>query len=186
MNQSQRMNFSSYDVAILRFVHHHRLAGFDTWLYWFSYINTFVSISILLALFLLSFRNKLRLAVFLKALAVFIMSALIVWLVKSAWFRQRPFITYSDIQKLSEAGSSSFPSGHTTEAFAMAWAITMLSGKWWITVSVYCLAIFIAYSRMALGVHYPSDVLGGIILGTMIGFLTLKLAARITWQTKKT
>jgi undecaprenyl-diphosphatase len=57
------------------------------------------------------------------------------------------------------------------EAFAMAVALSILFTKRWITFTAFAWAILIGYSRMALGVHYPSDVIAGMIAGTLIGWL---------------
>ena len=91
--------------------------------------------------------------------------------VKAVIDRDRPFTTYSHIEKLSSGGDSSFPSGHTVEAFAMAAALFTLFFRRKITVPIYIWAILVAYSRMALGVHYPSDVLAGIFIGSLLGWV---------------
>ena len=85
--------------------------------------------------------------------------------------RDRPFNTYPYIEKLSSGGDSSFPSGHTMEAFAVAAAFLLLFSKTKIIVPVYFWAFLVAYTRMALGVHYPTDVLAGMVIGTFIGWV---------------
>jgi len=58
----------------------------------------------------------------------------------------------------------SFPSGHTTNAFAAAWVMfSRLPKKYGVPALI--LAVLIAFSRMYVGVHYPTDVLGGVIVG---------------------
>jgi undecaprenyl-diphosphatase len=99
--------------------------------------------------------------------------------------RDRPFITYPDIIKLSEAGSSSFPSGHTIEAFAIAFAVFYLFKERMFVIIIFSWAILVAYTRMALGVHYPLDVLAGIFIGTSTSFITLKVYERLEWKIKK-
>lgn len=110
---------------------------------------------------------------------VLILVAIVSQGLKALIYRERPFITHPFIEKLSEAGSSSFPSGHTLEAFAIAAAISLLISKKKIVIPVYIWAILVAYSRMALGVHYPSDVLAGIIIGTFIGWVVPWIFQRI-------
>jgi membrane-associated phospholipid phosphatase len=95
---------------------------------------------------------------------------------KYAVNRTRPYTQYpNDITQRTETGPYSFPSGHTTAAFSTATALTLSTKKWWIGVPAFSYAGFVAYSRMRLGVHYPSDVLGGIFIGVGTGLLTWQL-----------
>ncbi|MEQ1900770.1 MAG: phosphatase PAP2 family protein [Devosia sp.] len=59
----------------------------------------------------------------------------------------------------------SFPSGHATTAFALATVLSFLSPRW--RVPVFMVAALVGVSRVVLGMHYPSDVLGGAALGTL-------------------
>ena len=79
--------------------------------------------------------------------------------------RERPFITYSDIEKKSDTGGPAFPSGHTSSAFAVATSLSLTYPKWYVIVPSYTWAGTVGYSRMHLGVHYPSDVLVGALVG---------------------
>ena len=102
---------------------------------------------------------------------------------KIAFKRPRPFTTYPDIiTKKSDAGSYSFPSGHTTAAFATATSLTLAFPKWYVAVPAYTYAAAVAYSRMYLGVHYPSDLLGGIIIGVGSSVLVFQVQK---WMDKK-
>ena len=85
---------------------------------------------------------------------------------KYSFNRKRPFITYPDlITKKSEAGTPSFPSGHTSQAFAAATSLSLMYPKWYVIAPSFLWAIAVGYSRMELGVHYPSDILVGAIVG---------------------
>ncbi len=95
---------------------------------------------------------------------------------KLAVKRDRPFVTYpNDIVQRTHVGPLSFPSGHTTAAFATATALTLSTKKWQIAVPSYAYAGFVAYSRMRLGVHYPTDLLGGMVIGIGSGLLTWQI-----------
>ena len=97
---------------------------------------------------------------------------------KEAIKRPRPFTTYPDDIVLRQRTSGfSFPSGHTSCAFATATALTLSTKKWYVAVPAFTYAGFVGYSRMRLGAHYGSDVLAGIIIG--VG------SSLLTWQCDK-
>ena len=64
-------------------------------------------------------------------------------------------------------GSHSFPSGHATGSFAFAAFIALRAPRW--AAPAFAFAALVAWSRCVLGVHYPSDVLAGALLGGLIG-----------------
>jgi membrane-associated phospholipid phosphatase len=97
---------------------------------------------------------------------------------KEAVKRPRPFTTYPDDIVLRQKTSGfSFPSGHTSCAFATATALTLSTKKWYVAVPAFTYAGFVGYSRMRLGAHYGSDVLVGVIIG--VG------SSLLTWQCDK-
>lgn len=104
---------------------------------------------------------------------------------KYAVDRQRPFIKYPDITKKSVAGSPSFPSGHTTSAFSVATSLSLAYPKWYVIAPSFAWAGTVGFSRMDLGVHYPSDVLAGAIIGSGTAWLTWyinKKLSRKPWE----
>jgi len=95
---------------------------------------------------------------------------------KFAINRTRPYNKYpNDIIKRDNAGPYSFPSGHTTAAFATATAVSLSYNQWYITIPSFAYAGFVGYSRMRLGMHYGTDVFGGIIIGVGSGLITWKI-----------
>lgn len=64
----------------------------------------------------------------------------------------------------------SFPSGHTAASFASVTALWLAGKKRW-AMAALPLAVLIAFSRMYLCVHFPTDILGGAVLGTACGWL---------------
>lgn len=96
------------------------------------------------------------------------------YIIKSSVNRERPFETYPDIVKKSDGGSPSFPSGHTSSVFATATSLSLNYPKWYVIAPSYLWAGAVGYSRMQLGVHYPSDVLAGALLGAGSAWLTYK------------
>lgn len=101
--------------------------------------------------------------------------------------RQRPFKADESIVKLSVGGSPSFPSGHTSNAFALATSFTVAYPKWYVALPSYSWAEIVGYSRMHTGVHYPSDVLFGALLGTSSAYLSQFLNQQLfkTYQKPK-
>lgn len=100
--------------------------------------------------------------------------------------RERPFITYPDIiYQKTEVGSYSFPSGHTNFAFATATSLTLAFPRWYVIVPAYSYAAAVGYSRMYLGVHYPSDVLAGALIGSGSALLTWKAQQWLNKKRKK-
>ena len=95
-----------------------------------------------------------------------VVSSIITTGLKYSIKRDRPFVTYPDIVKLSPAGSPSFPSGHTSMAFSTATSLSLAVPKWYVIVTAHLWAGAVGYSRMHLGVHYPSDVFFGALIGS--------------------
>ena len=95
---------------------------------------------------------------------------------KYAINRPRPYVQYpDDIVKRTDAGKYSFPSGHTSTAFATATALTLSTKKWYVAIPSYAYACAVGYSRMRLGVHFPSDVLGGMVIGIGSSLLVFQI-----------
>jgi membrane-associated phospholipid phosphatase len=112
----------------------------------------------------------------------FIVSSVLTQGLKRIIKRDRPFITYTDIVKRSDGGGYSFPSGHTTAAFTTATSLSLLFPKWYVIVPSYLYASSVGYGRMYQGVHYPTDVLAGAVVGAGSAWLAYKAQK---WMEKK-
>ncbi len=75
------------------------------------------------------------------------------------------------------AGKFGFVSSHATNSFALAvFSSLLLKSKFkWITITMLLWAILVSYSRVYVGVHYPADIVGGAILGTVVAFFVFRL-----------
>ncbi|MGG9960266.1 phosphatase PAP2 family protein [Ferruginibacter sp. SUN106] len=106
----------------------------------------------------------------------FILSSVITQATKRIVNRQRPFEKYSFIiQRDDESGGLSFPSGHTSAAFCTATSIALRYRKWYYVAPAYVFATSVGWARMYQGVHYPSDVLAGAVVGAGSAWLGWKL-----------
>lgn len=115
----------------------------------------------------------------IAVLLALVIQGLIGQVILKPWIgRLRPFHVVEGLQNLVAIGGYSFPSGHTGSSFAAAAAI-------WRTVSpragaaALVLAALIGFSRMYAGVHFPTDVLVGMLLGCVCGIVSAMLARRI-------
>ncbi|MEI6754906.1 MAG: phosphatase PAP2 family protein [Paludibacter sp.] len=91
---------------------------------------------------------------------------------KYGFNRPRPAKTYSDITAYTFETSLSFPSGHTSLAFSTVTALSLKYPKWYVIAPSMLWACSVGYSRMNLGVHYPSDVLAGAVVGAGSAYVT--------------
>lgn len=90
-------------------------------------------------------------------------------LIRFFYHRPRPFLTYHVHQLLPET-SYSFPSGHSAFFFAFSYAIYLYNKKWgmWFLGAT----ILMTIARIMAGVHYPTDIIGGAIVGVVIAQLS--------------
>lgn len=87
--------------------------------------------------------------------------------------RPRPFITYH-VHQLIPENAPSFPSGHALFFFAFSTVVYFYNKK--LGVVLWLLSVLVCAARVAAGVHYPSDILAGAVIGTLCGYLVMKYA----------
>lgn len=103
-------------------------------------------------------------------------------IIKEITLRPRPFLSLEEVRLLVAAPSSyAFPSGHTTSSFAVASGLFLGAQRLMGRVPVWAwgsvaLAAAISYSRLYVGVHWPTDVLAGIALGIASGWVASRPA----------
>jgi membrane-associated phospholipid phosphatase len=113
----------------------------------------------------------------------YLFSAIVVQSLKRIIDRQRPYEKYSFVIKRDdEGGGYSFPSGHTADAFCTATSVALRYHKWYFIAPSYLFATSVAWARVYQGVHYPTDVLGGAVVGTCSAWLGWKLQK---WMNRK-
>lgn len=112
-------------------------------------------------------------------------------IIKEITMRPRPFLVLSNVRLLiPEPSSFAFPSGHTTSAFAAASGAVLAARRLPQCVPLWgwgmlALATAISYSRIYVGVHWPTDVAAGVLLGLASGWLGATLILRQWCPSKK-
>lgn len=105
-------------------------------------------------------------------------------LLKNLIDRQRPFEVINGLSRLvAEPAGASFPSGHTAGAFAACWLLYKYLPRRY-GVPLLILGVLMGFSRIYVGVHYPSDVIAGAAVGCLCGWLADKLITKY-WIVRK-
>ena len=157
------------EFAILDWIQAHLRCGFlDAVLPVISWTSNHGEIWILLALCLLAAKKSRRQG---GTVAVALLMDLLCcnMFLKPLIGRVRPFVVNPAVELLVAAPlDASFPSGHTAVSFAAVFALKASGSPLWKPALV--LASVIAFSRLYLYVHWPTDVLAGILLGAALGY----------------
>lgn len=134
----------------------------------------FVWIAIGVFLLVLGWKKKERLWQGLSILLCLASNAVVcnIWL-KPMVARIRPYDLLGFDILVPPLSDYSFPSGHTSASFAAATAIYAINRKWGIVA--YAFSVWMGISRMYLGVHFPTDVICGAVIGIIMSKLTLFL-----------
>jgi undecaprenyl-diphosphatase len=169
---SLMQNLHDIDIGILKWIFENRYLSLDPVFIFITNSAAAIAFGVPGILLLFALYNKIpglrREAIMM--LFPIALSAIIANVLKFLFNTQRPYEIYSFIQKLSVGGSPSFPSGHTADAFAFAIAVSLVYPKWYIIISGLIWASLVGYSRMSLGVHFPSDVVGGALIGAACSY----------------
>jgi undecaprenyl-diphosphatase len=158
------------DSAIVVWLATHRVDILNDPMVWLGTIEKLGAVWVALAVVVgmirgLGVARSLGLAV-VVALATFAADAL-AFLIKDLTHRTRPFVAHPQIHPLYVVHSSSFPAGHAATAFAGAVLLSVAAPRF--APAFVALAVLIGVSRVYDGVHYPSDVLVGALLGALVG-----------------
>ena len=167
------------EIEILNMIQKIRTPLLDTFMSNFTKLGNAGIVWILLTIVLLLI-PKTRKSGFILAVALIVDLILCNGILKPLIARIRPFDVNTVIQLIvAKPHDYSFPSGHTAASFTAVMALYLAGEKklWKIALT---LAVLIAFSRLYLYVHYPTDVLGGIVTGVIAGYLGYKLTVKLT------
>ena len=137
---------------------------------------------IMIALILLTlFFKSERKTFFTAALGLILGSLVTILFLKPFFMRPRPYAAIEGLVALvkMKKDPNSFPSGHTTAAFAMAMGWQLASEKKWLKTFGWIFAVLMGFSRLYVGVHYPTDVLAGALIGTMGSVVAWQIVKRV-------
>ncbi|MFZ3044208.1 MAG: phosphatase PAP2 family protein [Minisyncoccia bacterium] len=143
-----------------------------------SYL-AYILVALLLALvFFSSYSRYKKLEILVAVATSSIIARLgVTEIIRAFYHRPRPFSVFPTHQLITDSAWS-FPSGHATFFFAMATALYLYNKKW--GIGFFLATILITVSRVIAGVHYPSDILGGALIGILVGYLTVFFIRKIT------
>ena len=172
-----------FEFAFLDWLYQFRNPVMNTISIFFDYAGAHGELWIAFTLLLLLFRRTRR-AGFAMAVALVLYMAAGHFFLKPLFARPRPCDVDTAITILvKRPHGHSFPSGHTASAFAAAFALWLQNRK--LGVPALVLAAFIAFTRLYLYVHFPTDVLGGLVLGLALGALASWLVDSLANKPKK-
>ena len=179
INRQRGYDMQTLELEILNWIQSHLRCGIlDAAMPAVSWICNHGEVWILLAAVLLAIPKTRKAGACLACgLAVDLLLCNL-WL--KPWIgRVRPFAVNPDVKLLiAPPMDASFPSGHTASSFAAVFALLTARSPLW--KPSLALAIGIAFSRLYLYAHWPTDILGGILVGALAGWLGAKLVQRVT------
>ncbi len=107
----------------------------------------------------------------LVAVVACVVAFIIDYFLGLAWYRNRPFVDHQVVLLVKHAANSSFPSNHAAGAFAIAISVWASSRRRWAGFFLFLWAIVIGFSRIFVGVHYPTDVMAGFVVALVSTFI---------------
>jgi len=178
--------FYSIDVSVFYFFNHTLSAPFAD--RFFSIItnvnNWYIAYLILLAITFVKGGRTGKIAVIFVILLIICTDQVSHRIIKELIQRVRPCHVLSDvITPLGCSGTYSFPSNHAVNNFAAAMFLSMLYPR--MTWIFFITAVLVSISRIYLGLHYPSDVAAGALIGVGAGYLFGIVAIKIDGLTKR-
>ena len=167
--------WTSFEIGILDTIQKLSTPGLDKFM---VTITSLGNMSIIWIVFIIIFLSTKEYKTMGKVMVLgFILNLIIVnLLLKNIFARVRPFNIVNHANLLIPTlKDGSFPSGHTSYAFTIFTIVLFMAKKKSLKVLTGILAVLIAFSRLYLYVHFPTDVIGGVIIGFILAILAMKI-----------
>lgn len=160
----------SRDIKLFYLINNNlQCSSFDLIMPKITHLGSGLFLSLTIVLLILFSENKLKVIAW-EALLVLGVTTLTVQFLKRLIARNRPFYSLKNVNKLTYTFSIySFPSGHSAAIFSLATVI--YNNSLIIGVFAYFIALIVGFSRTYLGVHYPSDIIVGALLGISLSII---------------
>jgi len=171
------------DISLFTFINSHHGTFFDNFFHIISQFgNGWIVVPLVAAIIIMATPRAHLARVLVCAVIAGTLAGIANTQVKRLTHRPRPVVYFEKRMENSGItakvhivgrcwGENSFPSGHAATAFASAAILAMLYGGYFSLGFVP--ALLVAYSRVYMGVHFPSDVLGGAVLGSAVALLVI-------------
>lgn len=181
---------SQLDITIFRWFN--SWVGYSPFIDWTIIFRAeylwYVMAGTVIALVLLTFLPKFRQyrkrhleLLYLASISAFSSRFVVAEVIKYIFSRSRPFVTLDGVQQLLQhSAGRSFPSGHASLAFAIATAMAFYYPK--TSILFFIAAINVGVARVVAGVHWPSDILGGALIGIVTAWLAHWIFAPVITQ----
>lgn len=140
-----------------------------------GYFSFWIFISILIFIFGGEKGKKVAVLSVIALLAGYFLTEILKFIVA----RPRPFDVLEGVRVLDPTDGYSWPSGHSMASFIVFTIYGLSIGKNYWLLCLFIFAGLVAFSRIYNGVHYPSDVVSGALIGILIGLLALKYQNKI-------
>lgn len=139
-----------------------------------SYLPYLLVGTFLLFVFLVASSRQERFKILIVAgLSVFTARFGVTELIRFFYQRVRPFDEFSVTQLLT-SDNWSFPSGHAAFFFALSTVVYLYNRKW--GIGFFIATILVTASRVAAGIHFPLDIVGGALVGGVVGYLVFRIS----------
>lgn len=172
--------FYQLDVKLFYFINH-SLSNpvFDKIFPFITELKNWYLVYLIFFLVLIIYGKKLgRIAAITTILLILVSDQISSHLLKNLFERIRPCNVLNNVNLLVSCTESfSFPSSHAVNNFAAAVFFSKIFPRY--KILLYTIATLLAFSRPYVGVHYPSDVIGGALIGSLIGYIFALIVLRL-------